>query len=188
MEVQTIVSRVLDPALPGVITIGAVLAGEASNVIPERSRCTGTIRATTPAVRALLSSELRRVAHAVATVHRLSAEVTLTEGTPPLVNTAKGAAWAQAAARAVLGDDALSSLATANMGGEDFAYYLERTEGCFLRIGTFREGRSRAGVHTPRFDPDEEAIFVGAAVLAECARQATTVASVQAGARRPSDN
>jgi metal-dependent amidase/aminoacylase/carboxypeptidase family protein len=42
-----------------------------------------------------------------------------------------------------------------------------------MRIGTWREGRSRAGVHTPHFDPDEDALFVGAAVLAECARRAS---------------
>ena len=75
--------------------------------------------------------------------------------------------------RTVLGDGALKSLATANMGGEDFAFYTERMEGCFMRIGTWREGRTRAGVHTPRFDPDEEALFVAGAVLAECARTAS---------------
>jgi len=173
MEAQTIVSRALDPALPGVVTVGAILAGEASNVIPERARCAGTIRATTPAVRALLTSEVRRVAGAVAAVHRLTAEVKITDGTPPLVNTAKGSAWASAAAHAVLGPGSTKALATTNMGGEDFAYYLERVDGCFMRIGTFREGRSNAGVHTPRFDPDEDAIFVGGAVLAECARKAS---------------
>jgi amidohydrolase len=173
MEVQTIVSRALDPALPGVVTVGAILAGEASNVIPERSRCAGTIRATTPAVRTLLTSEVRRVAEAVAAVHRLTADVKIIDGTPPLVNTALGSEWANAAVRTVLGDSALRSLATTNMGGEDFAYYLERAEGCFMRIGTWREGRSTAGVHTPRFDPDEDALFVGGAVLAECARQAS---------------
>jgi amidohydrolase len=173
MEAQTIVSRALDPALPGVVTVGAILAGEASNVIPERARCAGTIRATTPAVRALLTGEVRRVAGAVAAVHRLTAEVKITDGTPPLVNTAKGSAWASAAAHAVLGPGSTKSLATTNMGGEDFAYYLERIDGCFMRIGTYRDGRSSAGVHTPRFDPDEDAIFVGGAVLAECARKAS---------------
>ena len=73
----------------------------------------------------------------------------------------------------LLGDASVRSLAGANMGGEDFAYYLERMDGCFMRVGTWREGRSRAGVHTPRFDPDEDALFVGAALLAACARTAS---------------
>ncbi len=173
MEAQTIVSRILDPAAPGVVTVGSVTAGNASNVIPERARCSGTIRATTPVTRALLCHEVERIANAVAAVHRLAASVRITEGTPPLVNTAQGSAWAQQAVRATLGESALRSLPTTNMGGEDFSYYLEKMEGCFMRIGTFSEGRSAAGVHTPRFDPDEEAIFVGARVLAECARVAS---------------
>lgn len=171
--VQTLVSRRLDPALPGVVSVGVLDAGNAPNVIPESARCAGTIRATVPATRALLVEELERLAHAVAATHRLTATVGVKQGTPPLVNPPTGASWAQDAARATLGDHALRSLATANMGGEDFAFYLERMDGCFMRLGTWREGRSRAGVHTPRFDPDEDALLVASALLAECARRAS---------------
>ena len=173
MEVQTLVSRRLDPGLPGVVSVGVVEAGAAANVIPERARCAGTIRATVPAARTLLREGVRALAESVAATHRVRAEVTLHDGTPPLVNTPRAAAWAQQAAGALLGDEALRVLATANMGGEDFAYYTERMDGCFMRIGTWREGRERSGVHTPRFDPDEAALFVGGAVLAECARIAS---------------
>jgi amidohydrolase len=176
MEVQTLVSRRLDPGLPGVVTVGALMAGSASNVIPERARCAGTIRATVPDARELLCDGVREIAESVAATHRLRAEVKLSEGTPPLVNTPRASAWAQQAARALLGDDALKTLATANMGGEDFAFYLERIDGCFMRVGTWREGRTRAGVHTPRFDPDEDALFVAGALLAECARTASATA------------
>ena len=173
MAVQTLVSRRLDPGLPGVVTVGAVEAGRAANVIPEQARATGTIRATTPAARALLCDGVRSLAASVAATHGLRAEVKMSEGTPPLMNTDAAAAIAQEAARALLGEAALRTLATANMGGEDFAVYTERMEGCFLRIGTLGDGHSNAGVHTPRFDPDEDALFVGAAMLAECARRAS---------------
>ena len=172
-EVQTIVSRILDPALPGVVTVGVLNAGSAANVIPEASRCAGTIRATTPATRRLLCDEVARMAQAVAAVHRCTATVELREGTPPLMNAPRAAHWAQETARTLLGDDAVRSLAVANMGGEDFAFYTERMEGCFMRIGTLGEGRSTAGVHTPRFDPDEDALLVASVLLAECARTAS---------------
>lgn len=172
VEAQTIVSRILDPALPGVVTVGTVTAGSAANVIPERSHCTGTIRATTPAARTLLCTEVARIAQTVAAVHRCTATVALREGTPPLINAPRAAHWAQEAARTLLGEDAVRSLAVANMGGEDFAFYTERIEGCFLRIGTLGAGRSNAGVHTPHFDPDEDALLVASVLLAECARTA----------------
>lgn len=173
MEAQTIVSRRLDPALPGVVSVGILDAGTAANVIPESARCAGTIRATTPATRALLVEEVERLGTAVAAAHRCTAEVVLREGTPPLMNAPRAAAWAQAAVTTLLGGDALRSLAVANMGGEDFAFYTERMEGCFMRVGTWREGRSRAGVHTPRFDPDEDSLLVTSALLAACARTAS---------------
>ena len=59
-----------------------------------------------------------------------------------------------------------------NMGGEDFACYMERIPGCFLRIGAREAGGSPAPAHSPKFVAAEESIFVGAAVLAECAREA----------------
>lgn len=172
-DAQTIVSRRLDPALPGVITVGMFNAGSAPNVIPEVAQCGGTIRATTPGARVLLCEELERLATAVAASHRLTAEVTLRQGTPPLINGARASEWAQSAVRNLVGANALRELPVANMGGEDFAFYTEQIEGCFMRFGTWTEGRSRAGVHTPRFDPDEDALFVASAVLAECARRAS---------------
>jgi amidohydrolase len=169
---QTIVSRRLDPSLPGVVTVGAVHAGRASNVIPETAELTGTIRATTAASRTLLTSELERMAHAVAAAHLLEAEVRVTDGTPPIVNPREGAAWAAQAVRDVLGEGALVPLGTTNMGGEDFAFYLEKMPGCFLRIGAREPGGEFRAAHTPRFHPAEDALFIGAAVLAQCARAA----------------
>jgi hippurate hydrolase len=170
---QTIVARRLDPALPGVVTVGTIHAGTASNVIPETAELSGTLRATTAASRALLADELERLAHAVAAAHRLTADVRLRRGTPPVVNSPDGASWAASAVVDVLGADALVPLGTTNMGGEDFAFYLERIPGCFLRIGAREPGGERIAAHSPRFYPAEEALFIGAAVLAQCARVAS---------------
>jgi hippurate hydrolase len=59
------------------------------------------------------------------------------------------------------------------MGGEDFAFYLEKFPGCFMRIGAREPGGDFTPAHSPRFHAAEEALFVGAAVLAECARVAS---------------
>jgi amidohydrolase len=177
VALQTIVSRRLDPSLPGVVTVGAIHAGRASNVIPETAELAGTIRATTPASRALLVGELQRMALAVADTHRLVANVRIVDGTPPVVNSVDGAAWAAGAVREVLGDQALVPLGTTNMGGEDFAFYLEKMPGCFLRIGAREPGGEHRAAHTPRFYPAEDALFIGSAVLAQCARAAASPSS-----------
>ncbi len=59
------------------------------------------------------------------------------------------------------------------MGGEDFAHYMERIPGCFMRIGAREWGGEQIPAHSPRFHAAEESIFVGAAVLAESARVAS---------------
>jgi amidohydrolase len=173
VALQTLVSRRLDPALPGVVTVGAIHSGQASNVIPEKTELTGTIRATTPESRRLLCSELERMTHAVAATHGLRADVRISEGTPPVVNSREGAAWAAQAVRDVLGEPALVPLGTTNMGGEDFAFYLEKIPGCFLRIGARETGGGRIAAHSPKFYAADDALFIGAAVLAQCARVAS---------------
>jgi amidohydrolase len=176
---QTIVSRRLSPAVPGVVTVGTIHAGTAPNVIPESATLSGTVRATDPESRALLLGEVRRLVESIADAYRLRATVTLPEGTPPLVNPTDAAAWARTAVDRVLGPGAAVPLGTTNMGGEDFACYLEQMPGAFLRIGAREPGGERWAAHSPRFHAAEDSIFVGAAVLAEAARIAAA-ASVRA--------
>jgi hippurate hydrolase len=169
---QTIVARRLNPAASGVVTVGTLRAGTASNVIPERAVIGGTVRAVDAESRALMLAELRRIADGIAAAHGLQAHTRLEAGTPPVVNPPGPAAWARAAAERVLGPDAVVPLGFLNMAAEDFAHYLERVPGCFLRIGAREPGGEVVPAHAPRFYAAEESIFVGAAVLAEAARVA----------------
>jgi hippurate hydrolase len=170
---QTIVSRRLDPAKPGVVTVGTINAGTAANIIPDSVQLSGTIRATSSDTRALLTGELRRIAEAIAAAYGLRAEVTLSGGTPPIVNPEVTANWAREAVTRVLGADSLVPLGTTNMGGEDFAQYMQTIPGCFLRIGAREPGGRVIAAHSPAYYAAEEALFIGAAVLAECARVAS---------------
>lgn len=170
--VQTIVSRRIDPGAAAIVTIGSIHGGSAPNVIPERVLLTGTLRAMLPTVRAALHRELQAVATSVAQAHGASAKVVIESGPPPVVNTAREASWARAAAERVLGVGSVVPFGITNLGGEDFACYLERIPGCFLRIGAREQGGEPAPAHSPGFTAAEDSIFVGAAVLAECAREA----------------
>jgi hippurate hydrolase len=172
---QTIVARRLNPAAAGVVTVGSVHAGTASNVIPDRAVLTGTLRAVEPQVRRTLHEEVRRVAEGIAAAHRLQADVRLELGTPPLINDARATEWARRGVRSVLGESALVPLGVLNLAGEDFAHYLERMPGCFVRIGAREPGGEIVPAHAPRFYAAEESLFVGAAVLAETARIASRV-------------
>ena len=171
---QTIVSRRLDPSRAAVVTVGTINAGSAPNVIPDRAVLTGTLRATDPATRRLLHDEVRRMAEGVAAAHRLKARVTVELGPPPIVNPAEPAGWARSAAASLLGPDGVVPLGFVNLAGEDFAFYMERIPGCFLRVGACEPGGTAIPAHTPRFYAADEAVFVGAAILAATARVAAT--------------
>jgi hippurate hydrolase len=170
---QTIVARRVNPAMPAVVTVGMVSAGTAPNVIPDRAFLQGTMRATDAETRNTLREALREIATHVAVAHGLEARVTLGMGVPPVVNDVAAAGWAADAARAVLGAGGVVPLGTPNMAAEDFAFYQERVPGCFLRVGARREGEPIIAAHSPHFDVAEEAIAVGATVLAESARRAS---------------
>ena len=176
---QTIVSRRVNPATPAVVTIGSVNAGTAANVIPERAELHGTLRATDRETRALLHFELREIAKHIAAAHHVEATVTFGAGVPPVINDARAARWAAAAAQDVLGSDAVVPLGITNMAGEDFAWYQERMPGCFLRVGAREPDQQVIAAHSPQFDVAEDAIFVGAAVLAECARRASAAVAAE---------
>ena len=177
--IQTIVSRRLNPAHPGVVTIGTVHAGTAPNVIPDRATLRGTVRAVDAPSRRLMLDEVQRIAETTAAAYRLSAKVTLELGTPPIVNPPNATAWARRAATALLGESSVVPLGFLNLAGEDFAHYLERIPGCFLRIGAREAGGAPIPAHAPKFYAAEESIFVGAAVLAEAARVASEALSVE---------
>lgn len=171
--IQTIVSRRLNPANPGVVTIGTVRAGTATNVIPDRATLSGTVRAVDAPSRRLMLDEVKRIAEATAATYRLVAKVTLDLGTPPIVNPPNTTGWARGAAASLLGEEHVVPLGFLNLAGEDFAHYMERIPGCFLRIGAREPGGPIVPAHAPKFYAAEESIFVGAAVLAETARVAS---------------
>ncbi|HSC31634.1 MAG TPA: M20 family metallopeptidase [Gemmatimonadaceae bacterium] len=177
---QTIVSRRLDPARAAVVTVGTIHAGSAPNVIPDSAVLEGTLRAVDADTRQALHEEMRRIAGTLASAYGVSARVAIDLGPPPIVNPPEAAAWARTATVAVLGQQALTPLGTLNMGGEDFAYYMERIPGCFLRIGAREAGGEPIPAHSARFYAAEESLFIGAAVLAETARVASQ--AIAAGA------
>ena len=157
---------------PAVCTVTQFHAGTAWNVIPERATLCGTLRATTPASRALLGAAVHRIAETTAAAWGVEARVTLTAGPPPLINAAEPIAWSRAVIAELLGPDALVPLPEPNLAGEDFASYAERMPACFLRIGARREHEPIVGAHSPRFLPSDDALAIGAAVLAGWARRA----------------
>jgi hippurate hydrolase len=173
MAVQTIVSREIDPAHPSVLSIGRFEAGNALNVIAGKAILEGTIRAQEREVRDHLQLSLERVCASVGQLHGATIDFALEAGPPPLVNREPMLGVARAAAEAALGPDQVRrAMRGANMGGEDFSWYLQEVPGCYARLGARSPGLPAQSAHSSHFLVDEQVLATGAAWLAEVARRA----------------
>ena len=166
--IQQVVSRRLNPLDPGLITIGTIHGGTASNVIPDTVTLTGTIRAFSQEGRATLLSELERACRIIEPLGG-RAEYTMQPGYPPTVNSPEATAVMLAAATDLLGSDHVKE-APMGMGAEDFSFMAQVAPGNFLRIGTHNTAWDRHyPVHRADFRLDEDALPVGAAAMAAAA-------------------
>lgn len=172
MALQTIVSREIDPARPSVVSVGQFHAGTAPNVIAGQAKLNGTVRAQDPAVRQQLLNSVRRIAESIAQLHGAKIHVAVKEGTPPLVNQPEMAGLARRAAVEAVGEPNVLPLKTANMGAEDFSYYMEKIPGAYVRFGGQAPGKEGYPAHSSKFDFDEAALAVGAAYYRAIAKLA----------------
>ena len=170
--IQTIVSREINPAHPSVITVGTFRAGTAPNVIAGEATLEGTIRSQDASVREHLVGSLERVAQAIGQLHDANVALEVEPGTPTLVNDPAVAEVAREAARTVVDSANVVPMPTANMGGEDFAVFLERVPGCYIRFGSRIPGRENFPAHSSQWDFDEEALAIAARWLEVVARVA----------------
>ncbi len=164
-ELQTIVSRELDPLNSGVVTISTIHGGEAYNVIPETVHLSGTIRALSMETLQQMQQRVREITAAVATAHRCEASTTFPNiDYPPTVNDAR--CWSVAKQLAIeLTDEVRVQELPPTMGGEDFAFYTEQVPGCFVAIGVRNEEQGVIySVHHPKFKIDEDALPLGVAL------------------------
>jgi amidohydrolase len=169
VALQTLISRETSPIQPAVVTVGAIRAGDAHNVIPGEATIRGTVRTYDRDLRQQMSERLPELARGIARAMRAEAHVDYTFGYPPLVNDPAMTELARAAGADIVGRENLADPEQA-LGGEDMAYFLQRAPGCFFRLGTGNRARGITyGNHHPKFDVDEAALPIGVAALAATA-------------------
>lgn len=174
MSIQTLVSREINPVYPSVVSVGKINGGTANNVIAEHATLEGTIRTTNEEVRHTIINGLKRMVGAMRDLYNAEASIDIRPGYPPIVNSPGATAVARRAAVDTVGEEMVRGLPIPSMGGEDFAYYLQKVPGCFARIGARKEGWEQFPAHSPHFDFDERALAVGASFLARTAFLALT--------------
>ncbi len=174
-ELPAVLSRRLDPRAGVSVVWGVVRAGSAMNVIPSVGRAAGTVRMLDAVAWADAEAMVRETIEQIVRPYGVHGEITYTRGVPPVVNEPGATLLLGRAVEAVVGADGLVSTAQ-SLGGEDFAWYLERVPGAMARLGTRTPGGPTYDLHQGDLRVDERAVGIGAGVLAAAAVHALETA------------
>lgn len=160
-----LLARRADPRSGTTLTWGQVDAGTVANVIPRSGAARGTVRTLSRQTWDALPPLVEEVIRDVLAPYKVAAEVAYVRGVPPVVNDAGCVKCLASAANdisgVVVGDTAQS------LGGEDFAWYLDRVPGALARLGVRTpESPALYDLHQSSFDVDERCIDVGVSLLA----------------------
>ncbi len=172
MALQTIVSRNVDPMQPAVVTVGALQAGQANNVIPATAKLEISLRALDPEVRRTMEQRIKRLIHAQAESFGVRADIEWRAGYAVLVNDSEQTERALAVAQRHFPSDRIVPQGPMVTGSEDFAFMLERVPGSYLLIGNGSgEALGACMVHNPAYDFNDDNIAIGAAYWVALARE-----------------
>lgn len=163
--VQTIVSRNMDPFAANLISVTHIEGGHNWNVIPKSTLIEGTTRTMTKQERECIKKRVEDIAQSVAQTYGAQAEVTWKPGPPALANDKT---WGIIAKQVAKEHKFEIAPMEPSLGGEDFAFYFEKTTGYFVQIGT---GLSYPN-HNPKFKVDPAALYPAASYMADLAIQA----------------
>jgi amidohydrolase len=166
---QSIASRNVDPLASAVVSITRMEAGTAYNVIPAGARLSGTVRTLSPQTRDLVQERMGAVIANIAKAFGATAKLDFRRGYPVTVNDPEHTSFACDIASEIVGANNVDRAMVPMMGGEDFAFMLERRPGAYLFIGN----GDTSGLHTDTYDFNDAIIPVGVNYLVRLAETAT---------------
>jgi amidohydrolase len=166
ISLQQVISRNRNPFDPSVLSITSISGGTTTNVIPDEVKLMGTFRAMNEEWRSKAHELIERTTKEL--VHSMGGKVDLhiDKGYPAVYNNESLNEKAKMLAEQFMGKENVGETEK-RMGAEDFGYYSQLIPGCFYRLGTGNKAKGiNAGVHTPHFNIDENAIEIGMGIMA----------------------
>ncbi len=166
VALQQVVSRYATPTTPTVLSFGKVIAEGATNIIPNEVKIEGTFRTLNEEWRKEAKIKMKKLAQGLAESMGGSCDFHILDGYPFLHNHEVLTKRNKEFAIEYMGKDNVIDL-DIWMAAEDFAYYSQEIDACFYRLGVRNEAKGIASnVHTPTFDIDEDALEIGAGLMA----------------------
>jgi hippurate hydrolase len=167
-NLQTIVSRRLDPADIAVVSVTELVTDGTRNALPGHARILGDARSFRPQVSSEIEKQMRIIAEGTASAHNVAMEMTYSRDFVPLVNDAALADEVLAAAREVAEPSNVRIADGPMTASEDFAHFLNHAPGCFMFLGN---GTESAPLHNPHYDFNDASLLLGARLHASVVRR-----------------
>ncbi|MCG8367783.1 MAG: M20 family metallopeptidase [Pseudanabaenales cyanobacterium] len=166
---QAIVSRNIDPLKAAVVTVGKLNAGSAFNVIADSAHFGGTIRYFDLAYKSFFKERIEQIVAGICQSHGAHYNFDYQHLYPPVVNDQAMADLVRSVASTVVETPADIVPECQTMGGEDMAFFLQETPGCYFFLGSANPDKGLAFPHHhPRFDFDETALSMGVEMFVRC--------------------
>jgi amidohydrolase len=163
LAIEALPGQLTDASSPAVVTVGAIHAGEAFNIIPDTASLVGTVRCFSEDVRRSLEDAIRRIADGEATMRGASVEIDYKTLFAPTVNTAAQARHLAEAVADVAGESSVVWNPVPEMGSEDFSFMLQRRPGCYFMIGQ-GDAEHQAVCHDTRYDFNDRILPLAASI------------------------
>ncbi len=171
-QLQTLISREMDPSTSAVLTIGHIQGGATQNIIPDSCMFEGTVRFRSPESRDLAEASFSRICQGAAAALNVSVDIDYVRGAPPLMNDDRLVDRATEALGMQFGVLPLVEQGS-SFGAEDFSYFSERLPSIQIFIGSGQPGRDDR-VHNSDYQPDESCIKQSAIALTRVAVELLT--------------
>ncbi len=169
LNLQSVASREINPLEPSVVSVGIFKSGKSFNVIPGDAYIEGTTRCFSKEVNDGLEEQIRRIAENTAKAYRAEARVEYRQLVDPVINDVELSRIARNSVASIMGEDA-NIMFEKTMAGEDFALYSRQSKSVFALVGTKNEKKHDFYPHHhPKFDIDEDALVIAAALHAKFA-------------------
>lgn len=174
---QTIISRNARPLEPGVVSVTMLHAGEATNVIPETCKISGTVRTFTTELLDTIERRMKAIAESTAAAYGMTCDFEFKRSYPPTVNHGAETAFARSVMTELVGAQNVLEFEP-TMGAEDFSYFLQAKPGAYFLIGN-GDGAHRASgyaagpcmLHNPTYDFNDALIPLGATLWVKLAEK-----------------
>jgi amidohydrolase len=166
LALQQIVSRIADPVIPTVVSIGKITGAGRTNVIPDEVKMEGTVRTYDETWRKEVHQRIRKIATGMAESMNASCDVRISNGYPFLNNDPELTDKLHQLAIEYLGQENVSVLPQ-RMTAEDFAYFALQVPSCLYRLGIANPAMGiNSNLHTATFDVDSQSLKTGMGLMA----------------------